>query len=42
MKQLEILVLTPEMNEEDMYVMKFKKEGNSLKRPHIITTVDAG
>lgn len=25
MKQLEILVLTPEMNEEDMYVMKFEK-----------------
>lgn len=25
MKQLEILVLTPEMNEEDMYVLKFEK-----------------
>ena len=25
MKQLEILVLTPEMNEEDMYIMKFEK-----------------
>lgn len=26
MKQLEILVLTPEMNEENMYVLKFEKE----------------
>lgn len=25
MKQLEILVLTAEMNEEDMYVLKFEK-----------------
>lgn len=25
MKQLEILILTPEMNEEDMYVLKFEK-----------------
>ena len=25
MKQLEILVLTPKMNEEDMYVLKFEK-----------------
>lgn len=26
MKQLEILVLTQKMNEEDMYVLKFEKE----------------
>ena len=25
MQQLEILVLTPKMNEEDMYVLKFEK-----------------
>ena len=35
MKQLEILVLTPEMNEEDMYVLKFEKGRKFIeKKPY--------
>lgn len=32
MKQLEILVLTTEMNEEDMYVLKFEKERKFIEK----------
>lgn len=33
MKQLEILVLTPGMNEEDMCIMKFEKEREFIEMP---------
>ena len=36
MKQLEILVLTSEMNEEDMYVLKFEKGRKFIeKTPYV-------